>query len=71
VATSYEEVTQNADVQQLFVIHDSLPLTIGTDFVATALKLFDQTFRYPSAFRAAADAHVALTKAKTNFNASF
>jgi hypothetical protein len=48
----------------------SFPSITGTDFVTTAQKLFDQTPTYPSAFRAAADTRVALTKAKTNSNAS-
>ena len=41
VATSYEEATQDPDVQQLFVIHDSFPSITGSDLVANASELFD------------------------------
>jgi hypothetical protein len=41
VTTSYEEVTQNTDVQQLFVIHDPFPSITGSDLVANASELFD------------------------------
>jgi hypothetical protein len=40
-ATSYEEATQNADVQKLFIIHDPFPSITGSDLVANAPELFD------------------------------